>query len=344
MKINLRLIVFLLILNTTEEVKAQDPVFTQFMLVPETINSAFTGVANARNAGIINRRQWADGDRRIDTRYGYYNAMVTDQLALGGSIVNHYEVFTHYNFTQANAAVSYRVELDSYWRLRLGLEGGLGLKSFRFGNLLLEDQINTNDGSIGGGSTDPGVNGRKENMVFPDISAGFVVDREEAWFGVALKHMNRPNISFIDERNVPLDMFLSIHGGYYLTMEGPAFSVLPEGTDVFFTFNYMRQSQYNRLDLGTVVEMPMFSLGVIAATNPQRKSSSSHFITSLNPIASMKLGEFTFGISRDFNTSKIGRNSGIYEFTITWQSNHTCNKCDNYKVKLKRNGEAGYTH
>jgi hypothetical protein len=34
----------------------------------------------------------------------------------------------------------------------------------------------------------------------------------------------------------------------------------------------------------------------------------------------------------------------VHELTLTWQSNHTCNKCDNYKVKLKRNGEAGYTH
>jgi type IX secretion system PorP/SprF family membrane protein len=344
MKVNIRLFFYILMILPFSKAQAQDPVFTQYMLVPETINPAFTGVANAWNAGILNRRQWPDADRRMDTRFGYANFMATDQLAVGGTILNHHEDFTSYNFFQLNGAVSYRVELDYEWRLRMGLEAGVGYKNFNFRNLLLEDQINPNDGSIGGGSVDPGVLRRRENVFFPDFSVGVVIDKEEMWFGAGLRHIARPNISFTDEGNVPLDMFLTLHGGYYLTMERPFLSFLPDDSDLFFTFNYMRQSEYNRLDIGTFLEMPMFSFGVMAATNPQRKSSNSHFITSVNPILSMKMGEFTFGYSYDANTSKIGRTQGVHELTFTWQSNHTCNKCDNYKVKLKRNGEAGYTH
>jgi hypothetical protein len=96
--------------------------------------------------------------------------------------------------------------------------------------------------------------------------------------------------------------------------------------------------------MANLLEMPMFTFGVIAATNPVRKSGNSNFITSVNPIVSMKSGEFTFGYSYDLNTSRIGQTQGVHELTLTWQSNQTCNKCDNYKVKLKRNGEAGYTH
>lgn len=344
MKMKIRILMCLMMVFASFEVKAQDPVFTQYMLVPETINAAFTGIANAWNAGLLNRRQWPDADRRMDTRFGYANFMVTDQLAAGGTVLNHHEDFTGYNFFQFNAAASYRVELDSDWRLRMGLEAGFGYKNFSFRNLLLEDQIDINDGSINGGSIDPGVLHNRQNLFFPDFSVGIVFDKEEMWFGAALKHITRPNISFTEDGNVPLDMFLSIHGGYYLTLERASLSYLPDDSDVFFTFNYMRQSQYNRLDIGTFLEMPMFSFGVMAATNPERKSPNSHFITSLNPIISMKMGEFTFGYSYDWNTSKIGHTQGIHELTFTWQSNHTCNKCDNYKVKLKRNGEAGYTH
>lgn len=343
-KMNLRLFLYVFLMLISLEVKAQDPVFTQYMLVPETINPAFTGLANAWNAGILNRRQWPDADRRMDTRFGYANNMVTDKLALGGTILNHHEDFTSYNYVQLNLAVSYRVELDYEWRLRMGVEGGAGYKNFNFRNLLLEDQINPNDGSINGGTIDPGGMHKKDHVFFPDFSVGVVVDKEEMWFGATLKHITRPNISFTGERNLPLDMFLSVHGGYYLNMESVPMNFLPEDSDVFFTFNYMRQSQYNRLDLGTVLEMPMFSFGVMAATNPEGKSNNSHFITSINPIISMKLDEFTFGYSYDWNTSKIGRTQGVHELTLTWQSNHTCNKCDNYKVKLKRNGESGYTH
>lgn len=46
--------------------------------------------------------------------------------------------------------------------------------------------------------------------------------------------------------------------------------------------------------------------------------------------------------SYDLNTSRIGRTQGVHELSLTWQSNHACSQCDNYKVKLKRNGESGY--
>jgi type IX secretion system PorP/SprF family membrane protein len=326
------------------KVKAQDPIFTQYMLVPETINPAFTGIANAWNAGIINRRQWPDGNRRMDTRFGYVNNMATDQLAIGGTILHHHEVFTSYNYYQINTAVSYRVELNADWRMRFGIEGGYGRKNFNFGNLLLEDQININDGSVSGGSIDPGILNSGNKIDFWDASAGIVLDKENAWFGVTLKHINRPDISFTENGNVPLDMFLSLHGGYYLTLDKSPLGFLPDGSDVFLTFNYMRQSQYNRLDIGGIMELPQFSFGVMAVTNPEGKSNNSHFITSINPIVSMKLGSFTFGYSYDLNISKIGNTQGVHELSLTWQSNHTCNRCDNYKVKLKRNGENGYTH
>jgi type IX secretion system PorP/SprF family membrane protein len=341
---NLRPLLFFFLLIAFLEVRAQDPIFTQYMFVPETINPAFTGIANAWNAGIINRRQWPDGNRRMDTRFGYVNNMVTDQLAVGGTILNHHEVFTDYNYYQLNGAVSYRVELNDEWRLRFGVEGGYGRKNFNFGGLLLEDQINIDDGSISGGSIDPGVLNGANKIDFLDFSGGIVLDKENMWFGAALKHLNRPDISFTENGNVPLDLFLTVHGGYYLTLDRSQLSFLPDDSDVFFTFNYMRQSQYNRLDIGGIMELPMFSFGVMAVTNPEGKSNNSHFITSVNPIISMKLGAFTFGYSYDLNTSRIGNTQGVHELSLTWQSNHTCNRCDNYKVKLKRNGENGYMH
>lgn len=341
---NLRPVIVFLLLIAFSKAQAQDPIFTQYMFVPETINPAFTGIANAWNAGIINRRQWPDGNRRMDTRFGYVNNMVTDQLAVGGTILNHHEVFTDYNYYQLNGAVSYRVELNDEWRLRFGVEGGYGRKNFNFGGLLLEDQINIDDGSISGGSIDPGVLNGANKIDFLDFSGGIVLDKENMWFGAALKHLNRPDISFTENGNVPLDLFLTVHGGYYLTLDRSPLSFLPDDSDVFFTFNYMRQSQYNRLDIGGIMELPMFSFGVMAVTNPEGKSNNSHFITSVNPIISMKLGAFTFGYSYDLNTSRIGNTQGVHELSLTWQSNHTCNRCDNYKVKLKRNGENGYTH
>ncbi|MFC6876743.1 PorP/SprF family type IX secretion system membrane protein [Flavobacterium myungsuense] len=334
----LHYILFLLLPLLSTEVRAQDPIFTQFFLVPETLNPAVTGLANTWNAGLIHRRQWPDGTRKIDTQYGFANNMVNDEIGLGATFLNHHEEFTNYNYSQFNGAFSYALELDNDWQIRFGLEAGYGRKNYNFKNLLLEDQINFNDETISSGSVDPGVLNYSDTIDFFDVSAGFLVVSENAWFGTALKHLNRPDISFTEYANVPLDLFLTVHGGYYIAFEGsPLLYSLGDPT-LLLTANYMRQSQYNRLDLGGVLEFNRFSFGVIAATNPEGKSSNSSILTSVSPVFSLKLNEFTFGYSYDANTTKFGNSQGVHELSLTWQSSRRCDKCDNYKVKLKRNG------
>ena len=170
-----KLYILLVFVTPFIEVKAQDPVFTQFLIVPETLNPGFTGSASSWNAGIIHRRQWPEGNRRIDTQYGFANNLVTDNLGVGITVLNQKETFTNYNYFQFNGAVSYRIDLNYNWRLRLGLEGGFGRKDFNFGNLLLEDQININDGSISGSSIDPGFLRYNNKINFVDFSFGVLV-------------------------------------------------------------------------------------------------------------------------------------------------------------------------
>lgn len=339
-----KLFLYIIFLLAALQVKAQDPIFTQFYLVPEHLNPAFTGVANTWNAGLIHRRQWPNGNRKIDTEYGFVNNLITDEIGVGLTVLNNKEVFTDYNYFQLNGVFAYRIDLDDDWRMRFGLEAGYGRKDYNFKNLLLEDQINSNDGSISANSTDPGILHNNTKLDFMDVSVGFVVDQENAWFGATLKHINRPDISFTEKGVAPLDMFLTVHGGYYFPFDDSPLRILPDGSTLMITGNYMRQSQYDRLDIGAVVDLTRFSFGVTATTNPEGRSSNSHLVTSVNPIVSLKTGEFTFGYSYDISTSRMGQTRGVHELTLTWLSNHACSHCDNYKIRLKRNGVAGYTH
>jgi len=338
---NSKIITFLILLCAFQA-NAQDPVFTQFYLVPETLNPAFTGISNTWNAGLVHRRQWPDGNRKMDTQFAFVNTIVSDEIGVGMTVMNQNEIFTNLNYFKANAAMSYRVNINYDWRLRLGLEAGLGRKDFNFGNLLLEDQININTGQINPISIDPEAGNQNNQINFLDLGAGFEFDQEYAWFGMSVKHLNRPNVAFRENANLPLDLFISVHGGYYYDLNnGPAY-FLPEGSTLLFTANYMRQGQYNRLDLGTILDFNRFSIGIIAATNPEGRSDKSHFLTSVNPVMSVKFSEFTFGYSYDWNVSNIGRTQGIHELTLVWQSSRRCDRCDDYRLKLKRNGESGY--
>ena len=308
------------------QVKAQDPVFTQFSLIPETLNPGFTGFQYNWRAGIIHKRQWPDGNRVIDTDFGFLNKMVGEHAALGITVLNNREAFTNYNYLQVNAAYSYKVELDYEWSIRPALEVGFGTKSYNFRNLLLEDQINGNTGEIDGGTVDPGVLGQKNNINFIDISAGFIVDNSVGWFGASIKHLNRPNISYLDGGNEPLDLFLSIHSGYAFDIDESPSSILPDESKLLVTVNYMRQSQFNRLDIGGALKFKQLLFGANLVTNPEGKSNNSHLITSVNPYVSIHFGDFNFGYSYDISTSKLGHTQGIHELSLTWQLRF-CESC-----------------
>lgn len=326
MKINLNYVLFIVLSFFTLQSNAQDPIFTQFTLMPETLNPGFTGFQYNWRAGLLHRRQWPDGNRVVDTDFGFVNKMVGEHAAVGMTILNNREAFTNYNFLQVNMAYSYKVEIDYRWSFRPGLEVGYGRKSYNFKNLLLEDQININTGAISSSSVDLGVLNQKDNINFFDVSAGFVIDNQDGWFGLSVKHLTRPNISFLNDNHVPLDLFLSLHAGYAFDIDGTPSGLFPEETKLLFNANYMRQSQFNRLDIGTALKFEALTVGANLATNPEGKSKNSHLITSINPYISVHFSDFNFGYSYDFSTSKIGRTQGIHELSLTWQLRF-CESC-----------------
>ena len=47
---------------------SQDPIFTQFFMIPETVNSGFTGAYESTKAGVIHRVQWPGLDFSVNTQ------------------------------------------------------------------------------------------------------------------------------------------------------------------------------------------------------------------------------------------------------------------------------------
>jgi len=349
MKIKLVLYILLASLSILESI-AQDSVFTQYYFVPETQNGAFAGTINTLNTGILHRTQWPDGARRIDTQYAFFNGSIGNlsedsrpydsnlqNIGIGLTVLNQHEVFTNYNYTQINAVSSLNLDLDNFssgLRLILAVEGGYGSKNFNFSSLLLEDQINTDDGSISGGSSDSSLSNINNRVNFIDISSGFLLYDEDLWVGVSFKHLNTPNIAFESEGEVPLDMNISVQTGYSFDLNrNPGFGFLPDDSKFVLTSNFMKQGEYNRLDFGSILHFNPFILGVIAATNPITKSDQSHLLTSINLIGSIKINSFTFGYSYDISTSKINNTQGVHEFSLTWQIGRECHSCNNYLVR-----------
>jgi type IX secretion system PorP/SprF family membrane protein len=296
---------------------AQDPIFSQYFLVPETMNPGFSGFEEATYMGLIHRTQWPHLDLKIDTEYAFLNTWVeTMNSGIGFSILNQHESNTNYNHLQINLNYAYIVRLDNDWYFRPAIEVGFGRKSFNFRNLILADQININSGSINPNSIDPFALNDNRNINFLDFTAGFVFDKKntrndtDLWIGAAIKHLNRPNISFVDNGNVPLDIFYSLHANYKF----PYFDY----NDMMISANYMQQGAYNRFDIGTTLWLEKLFLGAMAVTNPNKNNSNSHILTSINALAGLEFERWRFGVSYDFNTSNIGRTDGVFELSITY--------------------------
>ncbi len=307
------------------KMEAQDPIFTQYFLVPETLNPGFSGFEDASYFGLIHRTQWPSLDLRVDTEYVFFNSWIEDVGGIGFSIVNQHENNTNYNHLQGNVNFAYHVELSNDWFFRPAIEVGFGAKSFNFGNLVLADQININSGTINPNSSDPLAMNANRKINFVDFTAGFVLDKKnprndsDLWLGAAVRHLNKPNISFVENGNVPLDIFYSLHASY-------KFPYLNRN-DMQLSANYMQQGEYNRLDLGAMVKIDKLMLGAMAVTNPAKNNSNSHLLTSINAFVGLEFEQLRFGFSYDINTTNIGRTDGVYELSLTYLSR--CLICQN---------------
>lgn len=313
--------------------RGQDPLFTQSNYIQETLNPGFSGFEdnNRVYAGVISRLQWPKLDLKLTTQYAFVNMSYDYGPGLGYGIginaVWQYETFNHYNYYQINANYAHRVNLNNDWFFRPGIEIGVGNKSNSFRNLTLADQINIDTGTINPITLDPFYS-NTINPYFFDVSAGLVFEKLEFrgtsyWFGASVKHLNRPNISFVEGQRVPLDIFYSIHGNY-------RFPFLLEHS-IMMTANYMQQNRFNRLDIGVIYQIDLLLLGLTAVTNPAKNGNNSRLLTSINAFVGLEFEELRFGFSYDMNTSNIGYTSGVYEITLTYLS-----RCRNCSLNRRR--------
>ncbi|GAA4232528.1 hypothetical protein GCM10022291_07550 [Postechiella marina] len=326
-----KIIITLFICCFSTFVKAQDPIFSQYFLVPETINPGFSGFEDATYFGIMHRTQWPNLNLKVETEYAFFNTWVENLGGLGFSILNQHESNTNYNHLQGNINYAYHVKLANAWYFRPAVELGFGAKSYNFRNLVLSDQINIGTGTINPVSSDVFALNANRNIMFFDFTAGFVFDKKntsndtDLWIGATFKHLNRPNISFVENNNVPLDIFYSLHANYKF----PYY----DRNDFLLSANYMQQGEFNRLDLGATMKINKLFLGAIAVTNPAKNNNNSYFLTSVNGLIGVEFEKLRFGFSYDINTSNIGRTDGVYELSITYLAG--CLVCRN-PARLER--------
>lgn len=324
-------IIAILILLFNLDAFTQDVIFSQSFLVPETLNSSFTGAIRTTKAGAINRTQWRSLGLTTDTKYAYIDTWLEGfKTGVGISFLNHTENNSNYTFNQINANYAMSFQISNTWFFRPSISAGFGMKSFGFQTLLLEDQINLNTNIINTSSIDPVLLNEQRN--FFDISSSILFNNENSWVGLTLKHLNNPNISLTENGNAPLDIFMTLHTKYYLPLFQKNPTWFSEKSKIYFLSNFMIQGAYNKLDIGgQYIFDDRISIGVTAGTTPIKTTENNSLIASVNTFIGVKWQGFRFGYSYDFNTTDILNANGTSEFSISYDFSLSQRTLDRFK-------------
>ncbi len=323
--------ILLLIIFTSLTSYTQDVIFSQAFLVPETLNSSFTGAIRSTKVGSVFRSQWRNSGFKTNSNYAFFDTWFEGyKSGLGISFLNQNESASSYTFNQINLNFSMAFQISDTWYFRPSISAGFGMKNYGFQNILLEDQINLNNNTINTSTLDPLL--LRDQRNFFDFNSSILFNNDDTWVGITVKHLNKPNISLTENGNVPLDVFWSIHTKYYLPILENNRTSFANKSKVYLLSNFMKQGSFNRLDIGAqYVFVDQFSLGITAATTPIKNNENNSVISSVSTFAGLRWQGFRFGYSYDINTTELVNTGGIHEFSISYDFEINIRKLDRYK-------------
>jgi type IX secretion system PorP/SprF family membrane protein len=310
---------------------AQDVIFSQNFLVPETLNTSFTGAIRSTKTGSVSRSQWRNSGFKTTSNFAFIDTWFENfKTGIGVSFLNQTESASNYTFNQVNLNYSMAFQINESWYFRPSISMGFGMKNYGFQNLLLEDQINLNTNRINTVTLDPLLLNEQRN--FFDFSSSLLFNNENSWIGLTIKHLNKPNISLTENGTIPLDVFWSVHTKYYIPFLENNSSWFANKSKIYLLSNFMMQSKFNRLDIGAqYVFDTLFSFGITAATSPIKNNDNASLINSVTSFAGFRWQGFRFGYSYEFSSTALLNSGGIHEFSISYDFDINIRALNRYK-------------
>jgi type IX secretion system PorP/SprF family membrane protein len=297
---------FLVFPATLSTIKAQDPVYSQFYNAPLQLNPGFAGISHAPRFTLLYRNQWpfvsdafasyatysASYDQYFDRLNSGVGLMIMSDDAGGGLIKTN----------RASLFYSYNLQINNDTYLKGGIEAGFIQTRIGWDLLVFGDQLDPRFGNTSPGGT-PYPSGEvipeDDGTVNFDVSFGLLVYSKRYYAGIALKHLNTPDLSVLAQNGDAFDglpMRLSVHAG----MEFPL-----QGSNAFITPNvlFVKQGDFTQLNAGAYVGINAVFAGLWyrhAGTNVDAVIASF----------GVKQKNYKIGYSFDYTVSSFGIDNG----------------------------------
>lgn len=322
--------IFFLSLIGCLRLHAQDPQVSMFYALPGYLSPAFAGSAYTSRIVVNHRQQWPTSEARYSTAFvGFDTYFSKYRLGLGILAMNDNQASGIY-FSNGSPSLitsdltlqaSYQFDLNKNFSIRPGIGLGAGNKKlggdFQFPNQL--DIVGPT-----GGSSNENINSL--SIFYPDISSGALLFSNKFWFGVALHHLNRPNISFLSNSNSRLNTKFSTHLGYkiplgikskyrYYLEHDKEYSISP-------IIHYKRQGTSNQLDIGLTGIVNQFLCGIWYRGLPLLKNTNGAKINTdaLVFMIGWEHAGFHVNYAYDATLSKLSSTTnGSHEINISFK-------------------------
>ena len=109
-------LLFLLLFFTFFQSVAQDVIFSQNFLVPETLNSSFTGAIRSTKIGAVFKSQWRYSNLKTSSNFAFADTWLEGyKSGVGISFLNQKESGSGYSFNQVNFNFAMAFEIGNSW-------------------------------------------------------------------------------------------------------------------------------------------------------------------------------------------------------------------------------------
>lgn len=313
MIIKIRLVIFSVLMLCWGITLAQDPEFSQFYANPLYLNPAFAGSTECGRINLNYRNQWPSMGNAFITYSASYDQFI-DGISSGIG-------FLALSDRQGDGAIvrsgisgfySYKLRVSEPIQISFGVQGTYYMQKLDWSKLTFADQIDPTTGYISPASDEPQP--ANMNVSAVDFSAGAIMYFKDQWFvGLAVDHLNQPDLSFYDNSDNKLPMRITAHGALTVNLtQGVLGDPDPDDWVLQPAILYMQQEDFHQLNFGLYLNKYPFVLGAWFREDFQ------------NPDAVIALIGLTWdkirvGYSYDFTISSLGGSTGgAHEITFAW--------------------------
>lgn len=283
----------------SQDLKAQDPHFSQFYANPLYLNPAFAGSNICPRVTVNYRNQWpaisgayvtynAGYDQYFDAISGGVGLLATTDRS-GEGVMNS----SHFSFMY-----SYHLQVSRKFSINAGLQASYFQKSVDWTKLTFGDQIDPKWGFVNQTQESRG----EYESSGPDFSAGILGYGENMYFGFSAHHLTEPNEGFKNYSELP--MKYTAHAGFMINLAGRGHqNHRPGDPKLSPNVLYQQQGQFHQINYGMYLNMKPIIAGLWFR---QFFEGSDALIV----LAGFEYKKYKFGYSYDITVSQLSNASG----------------------------------